>query len=79
MTYLGKNLKFSSVYTVPVATDGLKGNFPFIMSAKKMAKYMLKFEDLKKSRGYPSIFYFIVAHLLNFLPDRLVIHILKKI
>lgn len=78
LTYCGRNLIFSSIYTGPVATDGLKGNFPFTWSAEKMAKYMCKFSELKKSRGYPSPFYFFISHILRVLPDGLVMRILKK-
>ena len=78
LTYCGRNLIFSSIYTGPVATDGLKGNFPFTWSAEKMANYMYRFSKLKKSRGYPSVFYFIISHLLRVLPDGLVMRILKK-
>ena len=78
LTYYGKNLIFSSIYTGPVATDGLKGNFPFTWSAEKMAKYMCQFSKLKKSRGYPSLFYWIISHLLRLLPDGVVMRILKK-
>lgn len=79
LTYFGRNLIFSSIYTGPVATDGLKGNWPFTWSPDKMAKYMCKFSELKKSRGYPSLFYFVVCHLLRFLPNRIVIRFLKKL
>ncbi len=78
LTYFGRNLRFSSIYTGPVATDGLKGKWPFTWSADKMAKYMCKFSELKKSRGYPSFFYFIISHLLRVLPDGVVMRILKK-
>jgi NAD(P)-dependent dehydrogenase (short-subunit alcohol dehydrogenase family) len=78
LTYFGRNLRFSSIYTGPVATDGLKGRWPFTWSAAKMAKFMCQFSELKKTRGYPSLFYFIVSHLLRFLPDGLVMRILKK-
>jgi len=78
LTYFGRNLIFSSIYAGPVATDGLKGNSPFTWSAEKMAKYMCKFSELKKSRGYPSLFYFFISHLLRVLPDCLVMRILKK-
>ncbi|CAO4841172.1 MAG: 3-phenylpropionate-dihydrodiol/cinnamic acid-dihydrodiol dehydrogenase [Holosporales bacterium] len=77
-TYYRRNLIFSSIYTGPVATDGLKGNVPFTWSAEKMAKYMCQFSELKKSRGYPSLFYFIISHLLRILPDSVVMRILKK-
>lgn len=78
LTYFGRGLRFSSIYTGPVATDGLTGRWPFTWSPEKMAKYMLRFFELKKSRGYPSLFYFIISHLLRVLPDGLVMRILKK-
>ena len=78
LTYCGRNLIFSSIYTGPVATEALKGNLPFTWSAEKMAKYMCKFSELKKSRGYPSRFYFFISHILRVLPDGLVMRILKK-
>jgi len=43
-----------------------------------MAKYMCKFSELKKARGCPSLFYFIISHLLRVLPDGVVMRILKK-
>jgi len=79
LTYFGRNLLFSSIYPGPVATAGLKGHAPFTWSAAKMAKYMCKFSEAKKKRGHPSLFYYIICHLLRVLPDRLVRHILKKI
>lgn len=78
LTYFGKNLQFSSIYTGPVATDGLKGRWPFTWKPEKMAKYMCKFSELKKSRGYPSRFYFFTSHILRVLPHRVVMFILKK-
>lgn len=79
LTYFGKNLRFSSIYTGPVATDGLTGHWPFTWKPEKMAKYMCKFAGLKKSRGYPSFFYFAISHLLRMLPHGFVMRILKKI
>jgi short-subunit dehydrogenase len=79
LRYFERNLKFSSIYTGPVATDGLKGQWPFTWKPEKMAKYMCKFSASKKSRGYPSRFYFIICHVLRALPDRVVMRILKKI
>jgi 3-hydroxy acid dehydrogenase/malonic semialdehyde reductase len=79
LTYFGRSLIFSSIYTGPVATEGLKGSFPFTWSAAKMAKYMCRFSELKKSRGYPSLFYFMISHILRLLPDGVVMRILKKV
>jgi 3-hydroxy acid dehydrogenase/malonic semialdehyde reductase len=79
LTYFGKNLRFSSIYTGPVATDGLVGRFPFTWSAEKMAKYMVWFSERNKKTGYPSLFYTTIAHLFRIFPDSLVMFILKKI
>lgn len=51
LTYFGKNLRFSSIYMGPVATDGLVGRFPFTWSAEKMAKYMVWFSENSKKKG----------------------------
>lgn len=79
LTYFGKNLRFSSIYTGPVATDGLVGSWPFTWSAEKMAKYVVRFSERNKKRGYPSFFYASIAQLFRLFPDRLVMFILKKI
>jgi|GEM_PF-2303534 len=79
LTYFGKSLRFSSIYTGPVETDGLKGRWPFTWKPEKMAKYMYQFSMTKKTRGYPSILYFIICHLLRALPDSIVMRILKKL
>ena len=79
LTYFGTNLKFSSIYTGPVATDGLKGNWPFTWKPEKMAKYMADFSTTGKSRGEPSLFYGVVCRLLRALPHRLTMKILKKV
>lgn len=79
LTYFGKNLRFSLIYTGPVQTDGLKGDLPFTWKPEKMARYMVKFSMKGKSRGYPSLFYFMLCHLLRILPPKLTIGILKKI
>lgn len=78
LTYFSKNLRFSSIYAGPVATKGLYGSLPFTLSAEKMAKYMCQFSELKKSRAYPSFFYFILSHLLRVLPDGFVMRLLKR-
>jgi 3-hydroxy acid dehydrogenase/malonic semialdehyde reductase len=79
LTYFKKNLRFSSIYPGPVATNGLKGDLPFTWGVEKMAKYMCNFSKGKKSRGYPSLFYFLVCHLLRIFPDSVVMRLLKKI
>jgi 3-hydroxy acid dehydrogenase/malonic semialdehyde reductase len=78
LTYFGRGLRFSSIYTGPVATDGLAGRWPFTWSPEKMAKYMVHFSKRQQSRGYPSLFYMILCHLLNIVPDSFVMRILKK-
>lgn len=79
LTYFGTNLKFSSIYTGPVATDGLKGNWPFTWKPEKMAKYMADFSTTGKSRGEPSLFYAVVCRLLRSLPHSLTMKILKNV
>lgn len=43
LTYFGTNLKFSVIYSGPVATEGLKGNLPFTWKPEKMAIYIVIF------------------------------------
>ena len=79
LTYFGKNLKFSSIYMGPVATDGLKGRLPFTWTPEKTAKYMWTFSQSNKRRGYPSLFYGILCHLLRVLPEGSVMRFLTKV
>lgn len=79
LTYFGTNLKFSSIYTGPVATEGLKGNWPFTWKPEKMAKYMADFAMTGKSKGEPSIFYAVLCRLLRSLPHSLTMKILKNV
>jgi hypothetical protein len=68
LTYFGTNLKFSTIYSGPVTTQGLKGNLPFTWKPEKMAKYMADFANKGKSHGEPSLFYGAVCHFLRALP-----------
>lgn len=43
LNYYGTNLKFSSIYTGPVKTNGFKGQWPFTWEPDKMANYMYTF------------------------------------
>jgi 3-hydroxy acid dehydrogenase / malonic semialdehyde reductase len=79
LTYFGTSLKFSVIYTGPVATDGLKGNFPFTWKPEKMAKYMADFAMTKKTQGHPSQFYSVLSCLLRSLPNSWTMKILKKL
>lgn len=79
LTYFGTNLKFSSIYTGPVATDGLKGNWPFTWKPEKMAKYMADFAMTGKPKGEPSIFYAVLCRLLRAFPHSWTMKILKNV
>ncbi len=79
LTYLGTNLKFSTIYAGPVATEGLKGDLPFTWKPEKMARYMADFAIKGKSRGEPSLFYGVVCRFLRVLPYHLTMRILKKL
>ncbi len=79
LTYFGTNLKFSIVYSGPVATKGLKGRLPFTWQPEKMARYMADFAVKGKSHGEPSLFYAIVCRFLRALPYHWTMKILKKI
>jgi 3-hydroxy acid dehydrogenase/malonic semialdehyde reductase len=72
LTFAKSESKFSSLYCGPVQTKGLKGKLPFTWSPEKMAKYMADFSADKKSRKYPSLFYYITCNVLKLLPYRLV-------
>lgn len=79
LTYFGTNLKFSTIYAGPVATDGLKGDLPFTWKPEKMAKYMADFAAKGKSHGEPSLFYGVVCRFLRALPYNWTMKILKKL
>ena len=42
LSYPQQKVSFSTVYAGPSATEGLKGNVPFVWKADRMAKYMIK-------------------------------------
>jgi 3-hydroxy acid dehydrogenase/malonic semialdehyde reductase len=79
LTYFGTNLKFSVIYSGPVATEGLKGNLPLTWKPEKMATYMANFAITEKSHGEPSLFYAILCRLLRSLPCGWTIKILNKL
>lgn len=79
LTYFGTNLKFSTIYSGPVATEGLKGNLPFTWRPEKMAKYMADFAATGKSHGEPSLFYGVLCRFLRALPSSWTMWILKKL
>ena len=79
LTYFETNLKFSVIYSGPVATEGLRGDLPFTWKPEKMAKYMANFAMTGKSKGEPSIFYAVLCRLLRALPHSLTMKILKKL
>ncbi len=79
LTYFGTNLKFSVIYAGPVATEGLKGNFPFTWKPEKMATYMADFATTKKTQGHPAPFYSVLSRLLRSLPNSWTMKILKKL
>jgi 3-hydroxy acid dehydrogenase/malonic semialdehyde reductase len=78
LTYLGTPLKFSTIYSGPVETKGLKGRFPFTWKPEKMAKYMADFAKHGRSHGEPSILYSLLFRLLRALPYRWTMKFLKK-
>lgn len=79
LTYLDTNLKFSVIYAGPVATEGLKGDVPFIWKPEKMAKYMANFALSSKSHGEPAPYYSIMCRLLRSLPYKWTQAILKRV
>ncbi|MBA3722912.1 MAG: SDR family oxidoreductase [Parachlamydiaceae bacterium] len=79
LTYFEKNLKFSVVYAGPVATEGLKGNVPFIWKPEKMAKYMVDCASKGKVHCEPSLFYSIVTRFLNKMPYSWTMKLLNKL
>ena len=79
LTYFGSSLKFSVIYSGPVATEGLKGNFPFTWKPEKMAKYMADFATTKKTQGHPAPFYSVLSRLLRSLPNSWTMKILKNL
>jgi 3-hydroxy acid dehydrogenase/malonic semialdehyde reductase len=76
LTYYQSNLRFAVVYPGPVATEGLKGNVPFVWSAERMAKYMVSKVLKGKTHIENSIFYSLFTRLLRFLPRSFVMRIL---
>jgi len=78
LTYFRTNLKFSVIYSGPVATEGLKGNLPFTWKSEKMAKYMADFAMKGKPKGEPSIFYAVLCRLLRAFPHSWTMKILKS-
>lgn len=78
-SYIDTFMKFVIIYPGPIATKGLKGTPPFTWSAEKLAKYMtthaLKNEEIME----PSFFYSITTRILNSLPNKMTVWILKKI
>lgn len=78
MTYHKSNLQFSIVYPGPVATNGIRGKFPFTMKKEALAKGIVDFALTKKTRYYPSAFYhYLAVPLLRALPDAFTIKIFK--
>jgi 3-hydroxy acid dehydrogenase / malonic semialdehyde reductase len=68
LSYFDTNLKFSVVYSGPVATKGLKGNLPFTWTTEKMASYMVNVALTGKRSAWPSVFYRLVSHLFHMMP-----------
>jgi 3-hydroxy acid dehydrogenase/malonic semialdehyde reductase len=79
LSYINTKVRFSIVYSGPVATKGLKGKVPFVWSAEKLAKYMVRQTLKGKQHIEPSLFYSIITRLFNVLPKRFVAHILKQL
>jgi len=79
LCYINTKLRFSIVYPGPIATKGLKGNVPFVWSAEKLAKHMVRQTLKGKLRIEPSLFYSIITRLLNWLPKKRVACILKQL
>lgn len=79
LTYFGTNLKFSTIYAGPVATEGLKGDLPFTWKPEKMARYMADFAINGKSHGEPSLIYGVVCRFLRALPYHWTMKLLKKL
>ncbi|MCX7352932.1 MAG: SDR family NAD(P)-dependent oxidoreductase [Proteobacteria bacterium] len=78
-SYFDACLRFLIIYPGPIATKGLKGDVPFTWSAEKLAKYMVEHTLEGQHAMEPSLFYSVVARLLNWLPDQVVDKLLKKI
>ena len=79
LSYINTKVRFSIVYPGPIATKGLKGNVPFVWSAEKLPKHMVRQTLKGKLRIEPSLFYSIITRLFNVLPKRFVAHILKQL
>lgn len=79
LTYKSTPLRFSSIYVGPTKTKGLVGSLPFSWSSEKMASYIYKFSQGKKTWGCPSWFYGILCQFLNILPQKILVFLLKKI
>jgi short-subunit dehydrogenase len=79
LTYFEKNLKFSVVYSGPVATAGLKGNLPFTWKPEKMAKYMVDCAIKGKAHCEPSLFYSILVRLLHGMPYSWTMKVLRRL
>ncbi len=78
ITYYGKNLRFSSIYTGPVRTNVLKGKWPFVWEPSKMACYMADFALKNKRWGVPSLFYYVFAQFLRVIPHTWTLKVLKR-
>lgn len=79
LTYFGMNLKFLTIYSGPVATEGLKGSLPFTWKPEKMARCMADFAIKEKSHGESSFFYGVVCRFLRALPYSWTMRVLKKL
>jgi 3-hydroxy acid dehydrogenase / malonic semialdehyde reductase len=77
LSYHNSPLKFSIVYPGPVDTLGRKGKLPFTWSAERMGKCIVDGAIKGRSRYYPSLFYRLLAQLLNALPAKYTIKILR--
>jgi len=77
LTHCGSKLVFSIVYAGPIATDGLKGTFPFTWQPEKMAKYMIKKTSKGKTHVENSFFYSGLSRVFRWLPNRLTMKILR--
>jgi 3-hydroxy acid dehydrogenase / malonic semialdehyde reductase len=79
LQYLNDNIGFSIVLPGPVATDMLKGGekLPFIHTPEQEATYIVKQVFKRNKQIEPSWFYSCLLRILNWLPDRLVLKVLK--
>jgi len=77
LAHVKNNLKFVNIFCGPVKTEGFLGKIAFMWTPERMAKYMVKKALRGTRRAYPSWIYTKASKLLNHLPTKLVLKMLK--